>query len=156
MNYNVVLKTIPARKVISYRAIIPNYQSEGMLWEVMFREVTKQNVKFAADPLSMAIFHDKEYKESDVDVEVQNAVVGDYASTEEVKFYESGAIEVASVTFHGGFEQMPAVSQAAAEWIDKNAYVLAGPMLNIYHVGPAQDNNPENWVTEACYTIKKV
>jgi len=30
---------------------------------------------------------------------------------------------------------------------------LAGPMFNIYLVGPSQDPNPDNWVTEVNFSI---
>nr|WP_241433644.1 GyrI-like domain-containing protein [Listeria floridensis] len=63
--------------------------------------------------------------------------------------------EIASVTFSGSYEKMPAVTEAAANWLEANAYRLNGPMFNIYHVSPAADPDPEKWLTEACFPITK-
>ena len=43
---------------------------------------------------------------------------------------------VASITVNGSYEQMTAVNEAAAKWIETEGYKLAGPMFNIYHVSP--------------------
>ena len=75
MNYDVVLKTLPERYVASLRKIIPAYNQESILWQQLNEEMAPQNVKPAAPCYGMAIFHDEGYKESDVDVEIQIAVL---------------------------------------------------------------------------------
>ena len=60
-----------------------------------------------------------------------------------------------SVTFNGGYEQIAAVSEAVANWVASNGYDFNGAMFNIYHVSPGHDPNPENWVTEVCYPVRK-
>ena len=82
MDYNVTLKTLPERYVASVRQVIPAYDQEGLLWEIMCRELEGQNVQQAAPCYGMAIFHDEEHKEHDPDVEIQSAVVGTYEDTE--------------------------------------------------------------------------
>lgn len=156
MSYNVVLKEIPQRFVMGVRQIIGSYNDEGILWNTLYAETQKQPIHFSAPLLGLAVFHDKEYKEKDVDVEVQSAVEeGNYTDTDAVKFYTAPATQVASVTFRGSYDQMPKVTQAIAQWIEDNGYAISGPMFNIYHVSPAQDKNPENWVTEACFQVSK-
>ena len=41
-----------------------------------------------------------------------------------------------------------------AKWIEDQGLQMNGSMFNIYHTSPAQDPNPDNWVTEACFPIK--
>ena len=48
MDYNVTLKTLPERYVASVRQVIPAYDQEGLLWEIMCRELEGQNVQQAA------------------------------------------------------------------------------------------------------------
>lgn len=153
--YNVVIKEIPQRSVISLRKTLKTYADEGELWQALFQAVQQQQIKLAEPMFGMSIYHDKEYKESDVDVEVQTQIVGEYQNTEEIQFFESTAITIASVTFHGSFEQIPQVTHAIASWIEANQYKIVGPMINIPHVSPAQDPNPENWVTEAAFVVEK-
>ena len=153
MQYNVVLKEIPERKVMSLRRVIPSYSDEGMLWQELYAESQRQNVKFDNPPLGVSVYHDEEYKDHDVDVEIQSSVKGDYTDAGEVRFYTAPAVQVASVTFNGGYDQMTKVFEAIGRWMEDNRYAMNGPMFNIFHVSPAQDPNPENWVTEACYQV---
>ncbi|NLY44087.1 MAG: MerR family transcriptional regulator [Clostridiaceae bacterium] len=155
MEYSVVLKEMPQRYVASLRKTIPSYDKEGMLWEQMMREIAPQNVKYATPCNSMAIFHDKEYKEHDVDVEIQMSVQGSYKNTENVVFKTVAPILVASATFKGSYDQITAVNEAVANWVRDNDYEFNGPMFNIYHVSPAQTQNPDELVTEVCFPVKK-
>lgn len=155
MNYSVVEKNIPKRAVISVKGVMPNYESEGVLWEKLHGEIMKQKVKFPKNSYSMAVYLDKEYKESDVEIEVQMAVEGTYEDRGDIRFYTAPETKVASVTFNGSYEQMPQVSEAIAHWVESNQCTISGPMMNIYHVSPAQDPNPDNWITEACFVITK-
>lgn len=151
--YNVVLKTIPARNVISVRKVIPTFQDEGMLWGLLQKEIEASGVKIAPGSLGVSLYHDKEYKENDVDVDVQLEVTGNYEDGIDAVFYEAPEYTLASVTFSGSFEQMPQISQALGAWIETNHYHVSGPMINISHVSPAQDTDPNNWVTEASFVV---
>ena len=71
MKYDVTLKEMPQRYVASLREVIPNYQSEGMIWEKMQKELASQNVQMATPANGLAVFHDEGHKENDVDVEIQ-------------------------------------------------------------------------------------
>ena len=46
------------------------------------------------------------------------------------------------------------ISDVAA-WLEANGYEPAGPMFNIYHVSPHETQNPDEFVTEICYPVKK-
>jgi len=157
MNFNVLQKEMPARYVASVRKIIVNHQSEAILWEQLMKETAPLNMHMATPSNAIAIFHDDGYKENDVDVEVQVSVEGKYADTENVIFKNVDPIQFVSVTFKGGYEQTPAVSEAIASWATENHnhYDFDGAMFNIYHVNPAMEKNSENWVTEACCPITK-
>lgn len=154
-HYNVVLKTIPKRSVMSIRKTVSSYDDEYTLWEALQEVFIKQNIKMDATQMSMTIYHDQEYKESNIDIEVQSAVVGDYLNTRDVTFYTTSEFTIAAVTFNGSYDQMPAVTHALALWIEANHYTICGPMINIPHVSPAQDPNPEHWITEAGFVVSK-
>jgi len=82
-------------------------------------------------------------------------VQGNYKDTENVIFKTEAPILIASATYKGSYEQVTAVNEAVASWVTDNNYDFNGAMFNIYHVGPATENNPDNWVTEVCYPLKK-
>ncbi|MCL1796079.1 MAG: MerR family transcriptional regulator [Clostridia bacterium] len=154
MKYDVTQKTMPQRYVASLRKKIPTYQDEHTLWEQMGQEA---GCALQTDNpcYSLAVFFDEGYKESDVDVEIQIAVQGRYEDTENVIFKTVGPIDIASAIYKGSYEQIYEVNEAVAAWVSDNGYDYNGPMFNIYHVSPGHDPNPENWVTEVCYPIKK-
>lgn len=152
--YHVELKEIPQRKVMSLRKVVTSFNDEHALWNNLHKEFLKQNVKMANPPIGMTIYHDKEYKETDVDIEVQSEIVGEYQNTDEVRFFDTTAFTIASVTFNGSYEQMPDVTQAIAAWIEANNYIICGPMVNIPYVSPAQDPQPDNWITEAGFIVQ--
>lgn len=155
MNYSVTLKEIPAREVASVRKVISAYQEEGTLWHLLMEQTASQKLQYATPCYPSAIFHDEGYKESDVDVEIQISVSGKYKDTEQVTFKTVPALTAATVVMKGSYDQVSAVNQAVAKWIAAGGYTMNGPMFNIYHVGPADDSNPENWVTEICFPVVK-
>lgn len=155
MHYNVTLKTLPERYVASVRQVIPSYRQEGMLWEMLYQETGPQKVRPAAPAYALAIFHDEGYKESDVDVEIQTAVMGTYEDTEHVIFKKADSILMASSTYKGSYEHITAVNEAVANWIQENGYELEGSSFCIYHLGPCDITDPEEMVTEVCHPVRR-
>lgn len=154
MNYNVILKTIPERTVASVRMVLPAYNQEGMLWNYLMTETADQNFQFAENCLSLAIFHDEGFQDSEIDVEIQASVKGTYKDTEHVKFKTVPPVEIASSIYKGSYDQITEVNHAVANWVNDNGYEFNGAMFCIYHVSPAQTQNPEELVTEVCYPVK--
>ena len=70
-----------------------------------------------------------------------------------MKFKTLPAVKVASCIIKGSYEQMGDAMATVASWINENGYEVNGPMFNIYHVSPAQTQNPEEYVTEVCFPI---
>ncbi|MDF2819900.1 MAG: transcriptional regulator, MerR family [Clostridiales bacterium] len=155
MNYNVVLKTLPERYVASVRKILPAYNQEGMLWNILMMETAAMNLQQADSCYSLAVFHDEGYKESDIDVEIQISVKGQYPNTENVIFKTVPEVEIASATYKGSYDQITEVNHAVANWVNDNSYEFSGAMFCIYHVSPAQTQDPNELVTEVCYPVKK-
>ena len=155
MEYNVTRKTLPQRQVASVRMTIPSYDQEGMLWSVLARETAALKIQPDDPCYCSATFYDGEYKESDVDVEVQKTVKGTYPDTEHVKFKTMPAVTFASATYQGPYSKISEANAAVAAWIRDNGYAYDGPAFNIYHVSPYETQNPEKFVTEICYPVRK-
>ena len=156
MDYNVTLKTIPERYVASVRQVIPAYDREAVLWELMWRELETQKVQQAVPCYGLAIFHDEGHKEYDTDVEIQCAVTGKYQDTEHVRFKTVPPILIASATYKGNYDQISRVNAAVANWIVENGYDFNGKSFCIYHVSPSQTSDPEELVTEVCFPVRKM
>lgn len=154
MNYDVVLKNMPERYVASVRKVIPEYSQEGMLWGILNQETAGMNLQIASPMFAAAVYYDGEYKESDVDVEIQQEVKGKYKDTEHVVFKTVPSMQVASVTFKGSYSQMNDVNMAIANWVKENGHEFAGAAFNIYYVSPGDTDKEEEFVTEVCYPVK--
>jgi DNA-binding transcriptional MerR regulator len=154
MKYDVTLKTLPERLVVSLRKVIPSYACEGELWYQM-NEETGNNIVASNPEYCLAIFHDTEYKNNDVDVEIQMCVQKAGEDTENVKYKTVELTQFASAIHKGNYDTIGEVNESVAMWVNDNGYDFNGSMFNIYHVSPGHDPNPENWVTEVCYPVKK-
>ncbi len=155
MKYDVTIKTFPQRYAATVRMVIPSYEQEGMLWNILMEETAPLNLIDGDPCYCCAVFHDKEYREDEVDVEVQKDVKSSYPDTEHVRFRTLPEITAACATCKGSYEQMDGVNAAIAAWVSDNGYVFDGPMFNIYHVSPHETSNPDEYVTEVCYPVRK-
>lgn len=86
MNYHVSIKEIPERNVATVRKVIPSYNCEGDLWSILMQEIHMKNISMAHPSYSIAVFHDQEYKENDVDIEIQLNILGKHENTKDVHF----------------------------------------------------------------------
>lgn len=155
MKYDVTVKTLPERYVASVRQIIPSYDREGDLWSVFCQETAHLDIQDGDPALCIGMYYDGEYKEADVDVEIQKSVRGTYPDTEHVKFKTVPAVQVASATFRGSYDKIGEVNEAVAAWIEDNGYAFDGLFFNIYHVTPHETRHPDEFVTEVCYPVRK-
>ena len=152
MSFDVTVKTIPERYAATVRMVVPHYEDEGMAWSMM-GECKEPLVP--DDPCyAIAEFLDDEFKEENVEIIVSMAVKGRHQDTEHVKFKVLSAVKVASCVIKGSYDQMGEAYATVASWIKGNGYKMNGPMFNIYHVGPVQTQNPNEYVTEACFPVE--
>lgn len=70
VHYNVTLKSIPSHKILSLRGVIPNYDREGELWKELFAFIEEERIDIPKGAGNIAIFHDSDHKDADVDVEI--------------------------------------------------------------------------------------
>ena len=152
MSFDVTVKTIPERYAATVHMVVPHYEDEGIAWSMMGE--CKEPL-IPDDPCyAIAEFLDDEFKEEDVEIVVSMAVKGKYQDTEHVKFQTLPAVKVASCIIKGSYDQMGEVTATVMSWISDNGYELNGPMFNIYHVGPVQTQDPNEYVTEVCFPVK--
>ena len=155
MNYDVTIKTFPARYAATVSTTIPRYEEEGSVWSILVGETAPLHLVPADPCLCGVTFLDGEYKEKDVEVMAWKTVKGSYPDTEHVKFQTLPEVTAASCTFRGSYAQITDVYAAIVAWIAENGYECCGAMFNVYHVSPHETNNPDEFVTEACYPVRK-
>ena len=156
MSITVEAHTVPVRRALSLRRTVADYHAEGELWAEFGRHAMAKGKAGAPFGKTFgATFFDPDFKESDVDMAVWAELTGQFDPPEGFAVVEQPAQLVARATLYGSYEQTGTVCQAIGTWIAEHGYALAGPMFNVYVVGPGQDPNPDNWVTEINYPVAK-
>lgn len=78
MQYNITIKTIPARYAACVHTVIPRYQDESQVWQTLCAETDHMHL-VPDDPCYCAVtFLDGEFKETDVELEAWKTVKGTY------------------------------------------------------------------------------
>lgn len=154
--YSVALKRIPARYVISMRGIIKTPDKEAELWERLEQERKKQKIQFANPAWNIAVFHDKGFQDQDLDVEIQQAVIGRCRDTDVMKYKKVEEIVAATLTFQGRYELLPQANEEIIRWIGDNQYKLSGSHFNIYHISPETEQSKDEMVTEVCFPVSTI
>lgn len=154
--YSVALKKFPAHNVISVRGRIESPKDEAVLWEKLAKERASQKIQFVSPALNIAVFHDEGFQEHDLDVEIQQAVVGRYHDTETMEFKKIEETTAATLTFKGQYSLLPKANEEIIRWIADNHYRLDGKRFNIYHVSPETEESTGDMVTEVCFPVKSL
>lgn len=152
----VLLRDAPAIEVYSIRERVPHF---GLPMQALFETaeavVATEHARSAASPFT--IFHDPDYREQDVDVEVCIPVKHSVAklNTHVLPRCEASA----SITYRGPYEQTPLAYFQLLEWMSRSGMRLAGPVREVYHCYGADQvgyslpaavlaNNSRDFVTE--------
>jgi DNA-binding transcriptional MerR regulator len=147
MVYDVELKALPAEKVLSLREIIPAPDDEPALWEKLAAFVEANGISAAVGGYS--IYHDEDFKESDVDVEIAVAVSKYGEEQGNFHYKELPAIaQAATVRFSGPYEGYNAAMEKLASWVEKNDYVFAGLIRGLAIKSFANADSPDDFLTE--------
>ena len=154
---NFTLKSIPSFKVLSLRRTIPNYFQEGMLWEELYNFINEEHVHVVKNSVDFAIYHDVEYKESDVDVEVCVCVEHMGQNKNGFTFRETEEVEaMACAMVYGPFENIRVGYENFAHWLTQHdQYRMVGQNRQTCHKGPWNEKNPNNYLTEIQIPVEK-
>jgi effector-binding domain-containing protein len=150
----VALKNIPAQRVASVRDVIPTYSDIGQLFGELFAYLGQHRISPAGPPIG--IYHDEEFREQDVDVEVAVPVAGSVPEGERVKGQELPAVEeMACIVHQGSYETVGGTYGQLMAWIEANGYRMVGPVREVYVRGPESGGDPSTYVTEIQLPVEK-
>jgi DNA-binding transcriptional MerR regulator len=154
MKYDVIIKSVPACKVVSLRDVIPAYNREGELWDRLGEFMDRNKINCSG--LSFAMYHDGEYKESNVNVEVASCIGESKEDKEGFTFREIEAVSnMASLMVPGSFENLDSAYKGLAEWLESNGYEMTGITRQVCHKGPWNEEKEEDFLTEIQIPVNK-
>ena len=150
-DYEVVLKKVEPIKVGAIREILPNYASIGGLYDELLGYFKQQGVK--AGYYCGGIWHDCEYKDSDVDGEAVISLDAEMIGNERIKIYELPAIEkMACLVHNGSYNTINQAYNVLLSWIEANNYKVIDSNREVYIVGGKELNN-DSFVTEVQFPV---
>lgn len=125
IEYPVTLKAVGAVQIASLRAILPAYTAVGALFGELLAYQRRHQLA-AGEWIS--IWHDGEYRETDIQAEVAFATATPLPPHERISLAELPAVEtMACVNYRGAMRGIGAAHEALVAWLAREGYRLAGP-----------------------------
>ena len=154
--YDVVVKKVEPVTVASIREVVPTPPDQGSLWGELLGYLNDQKARMIGPP--MAIYHDKEFKEHDWDIEVCMPIIDEMTPNQRLKIYDVPGFETVACVVHvGPFSTIGEAYDAIAKWIDENGYQIVGPWreLNLRPPEPPGNQNDPNTLNEIQFPVEK-
>lgn len=156
MNYNPVIKSLPQVIVASMRTVVDSYNSYFTVVPKMGEEMNRLGAVCAEPAYCFNMYHDKEYKTENIDVEVCESVVDYCQDSDMVKFKKIETVDTALCIFHKGpYEGFREAYAFAYEWIEDNEYEVVGLARESYIDGIWNKESGAEWLTEIQIPVKK-
>jgi DNA-binding transcriptional MerR regulator len=129
--YDVILRQVRSQTMATLRESV---SSMGMPITRMFDEleayVAKHRARAAASPLML--FHDTEYRETELDIEVAVPITQSIPDTDRIKVREVQGGSMACVVYTGSYSKTPEVLTTLLLWLQQHSYAIAGPLREVY------------------------
>jgi effector-binding domain-containing protein len=154
-DYDVVIKQIEPQLVAGVRDILSSYPEIGRLLGEVYSYLARQNMN-GADLIAAGIWHDDEYKSSDIDGEGVIYLKLSIPEGGRVKVYELPAATVASVVHKGAYNTLNQAYEAIGRWIEANGYKIVGPNREVYlYCAQPVRQDDDSYVTEIQFPVVK-
>ena len=154
-DYQIVIKKTEPMKIASVRGTVPTYHDITQLCEPLYPMFT-EHASSIVGPF-MAIYHDMEYREKDVDIEAAIPISEDLDLPDPIKVRDLPGVDTVATTIHrGSYDNIGEGYQALMAWCEANGYELAGPDIEVYLTAPDKASDPADYVTELQQPVRKI
>ncbi|WP_097028402.1 MerR family transcriptional regulator [Clostridium peptidivorans] len=154
--FSVKVTTLASRKVVSLRANLSKFEDEGLLWKRLERKCIENNIKILINEYSYAITHSVDLVNNVIDTEVLRIVSEVPAEAKGLKYYELPPSEAAVVSFKGTYSRISDISSYVHKYIKGMGYEICYAPLRKYFVSPNNECDPNDYITEYYYPLKKI
>ena len=157
MNYQAVIKEIPAYTVYSAKYTLPNYAALNEIMPALGEKVENMNpgIKCVEPGYCFNVYLDDEYKDTDINVEICEAVVSKGKDGDGIVFKEIPAITAVSVLHRGAYEKIGAAYAYATKWAEQNGYKITDNVRESYIDGIWNKERVDDWLTEIQVPVAK-
>lgn len=156
-DYHIILKDLPEVIVASMRTVISSYDALFDVVPPMGAEMERLGCVCAVPEYCFNIYHDGEYRETDVDVEICEAVTEKKIDSEMLTFKVIDRVEHAACVLHKGpYEGFPKAYNAVLKWVENNGYEIIDNPRESYIDGLWNKDSAEDWLTEIQFPVRKI
>lgn len=157
MDYQATIKEIPSHIVYSKRMTVPDYNSYFEVIPAIGKAVRQANpdLKCAVPEYCYIVYLDGEYKEKDINIEYNEAVLDFGNEVDGIVFRRTEPIQAVSVMHKGGYADLPKAYAFALDWVEQNGYAIADFARESYIDGIWNQQDESKWLTEIQVPIKK-
>lgn len=154
--YTPIIKELPEVIAATMRQTVNSYDDFFHLCpNVMAKEMERAGCVCAVPEYCFNIYHDGEYKESNIDVEICEAVTEMKEDTPLVKFKKIAKVDTAVCVLHKGpYETLRDAYIFIFGWIKDNEYEVIDCPRESYIDGIWNKDSKEDWLTEVQVPIK--
>lgn len=153
----IIIKTLPAIIVASHRRIINSYNELFDLCpNIIGPEMSRLGCVCAEPGYCFTIDHNKEYCESQIDIEYCEAVTEKKIDSELVQFKELPEVPMAACVSHAGaYTQLPETFAKLYDYLETNGYEIVDFPRFSYIDGVWNKEEECDWLTEIQVPIRK-
>lgn len=142
--YEIVVRSLEAQTIASIRQIVPHMAQMPYYCQALYEQLYTTLNRHKITPLEaeVTLYHNDEYRETDLDVEVALPVAPiTLAVADELIVRElPGAELAAALIYEGPLRQMEPAILALITYVGTHNHVVAGPLRELHHSGPVHVN----------------
>jgi DNA-binding transcriptional MerR regulator/effector-binding domain-containing protein len=155
----ILIKDLPRVTVYSKRFTAPDYDSYFRLIPAIGAEVAAANpgLRCKDNPAyCFIVYHDGEFRETDLDIELCEAVWEAGRDSGDIHFKVVEAVPQAACALHQGpYSSLGASYATLFDWIERNGWEADGPTRESAIDGIWNQDDPADWLTEVQVPVRR-
>ncbi len=156
MHEEIAVKSLPEVIVASMRTTVPNYDAFFEIVPKMGEYMMSVGAVCRVPEYCFTVFHNDEYREEDIDVEICEAVVEPKSDSDQVRFKNVPEVETAACILHRGpYRTLGESYNRLFSWIENEGYTVSGSPRESYIDGVWNRESPAEWLTEVQVPVQR-
>lgn len=157
MDYQAVLREVPGYTVYYKEGVIPNFAAltEFILGSGEECRAANPGIRCVEPDYCFVSYLDQEFRHENVHLLYAQAVTAAGQESGSIKFRTLEPVQAVCVYHRGAYERLGEAYAFAMNWLKENGYELSEQPRECYIDGVWNKENPERWLTELQFPVKK-
>lgn len=151
----VLVKTLPSCIIVSSRKTIDSYDALFDLMPEMGAEMERLGCECALPEYCFTQYLDPGFKETELNVEICEAVTELKEDTENLRFYAVEEVTAACIFHKGSYAEFPRSYAVLLQFIEDHGYEIAGNIRESYIDGVWNKDSEEEWLSEIQIPVRE-